>query len=144
MSSLTHSETTVELTSLLCTMLGKAIDLLAYSCIEMLVRALSHQDTETHSTKGFTAVLDNSAFYSSTTCIQIHVYTNTIHVIPMSLIKCIARFLSIPHSFPGLPLRLPLTQPCQNNLSPISLSPLYQFPFTGLFGYLPVTIRSPI
>ena len=62
----------------------------------------------------------------------------------MSLIKYIVRFLSIPHNFPGLSLRLPLTQPCQDNLSPISFWPLYQFPFTRLFGYLPVTIRSPI
>ena len=51
--------------------LGQAIDLPAYSCVETLVCALSHQDTETHSTKGFTAVPDHSTFYSSTTCIQI-------------------------------------------------------------------------
>ena len=61
----------LNLRSLLRTTLGKAIDLPAYSCVETLVRALSHQDTETHSTKGFTAVPDNSTFYSSTTCIQI-------------------------------------------------------------------------
>ena len=140
----------LNLRSLLCTTLGKAIDLPAYSCVETLVRALSHQDTETHSTKGFTAVPDNSTFYSSTTCIKIQVYTNTIHVISMSLIKYIARFLSIPHSFPGLPLRLPLTQPCQDNLSPISFSPLYQFPFHRTIRLSPcnhpvphLTIRGP-
>ena len=37
-----------------------------------------------------------------------------------------------------------LLKPCQDNLSPVSHTPLYQFPSTGLFGHLPVTIRSPI
>ena len=37
-----------------------------------------------------------------------------------------------------------LIKPCQDNLSPVSHSPLYQFPSAGLFGYLPVTIRSRI
>ena len=56
-----HSyEVVLNLRSLLRTTLGKAIDLPAYSCVETLVRALSHQDMETHSTKGFTAVPDNS------------------------------------------------------------------------------------
>ena len=37
-----------------------------------------------------------------------------------------------------------LLKPCQDNLSPVSHTPLYQFPSTRLFGHLPVTIRSPI
>ena len=43
-----------------------------------------------------------------------------------------------------------LLKPCQDNLSPISLTPLYQFPSTGLFGHIPyhhpvphLTIRGP-
>ena len=113
-----HPSSMLNLRSLLCTTLGKAIDLPAYSCVRTLARALFHQDMETHSTKGFTAVPDNNTFYSSTTRIQIH----QCHY-PMSLIKYIVRFLSIPHSVPGLPLRLPLNYPCQDNLS-LSLSRL--------------------
>ena len=62
----------LNLRSLLCTTLGKAIDLPAYSCVETLDRALSHQDTETHSTKGFTAVPDNS---NSTVRPRVYKYT---------------------------------------------------------------------
>ena len=129
----------LNLRSLLCTTLGKAIDLPAYSCVKMLARALFHQDTETHSTR-FLQPFQTTA----RSTVRSWVYNYDPCNYSMSLIKYIVRFLSIPHSVPGLPLRLPLNQPCQDNLSPISLSPLYQFPSTGLFGYLHVTIRSPI
>ena len=49
--------------------------------------------------------------------------------------------------FPGLPLRLPLNHPCQDNHSPSSTNSQS----TRLFGYLPcnhlvphLTIRGPI
>ena len=53
-------------------------------------------------------------------------------------------FIPVPHSVPGLPLRPPLTQPCQDNLSPQFTLPLYQFPIYQTIRLLPrVTIWSP-
>ena len=106
----------------------------------------THQDVETH--RKTCRLTDTSQNTNKDTILSLTCKYDLVSLIKYNVIH--HSFSSCSSSQVSL-YGPPLNQPCQDNLPPISPSPLYQSHPTGLFGYFPfhhpvphLTIRGPI